>query len=62
MDGWITTAQLAERAGVSPQAIGQRVRRGQLTPAGKLPGIRGAYLFQDAPIPASVEALQEGKE
>ncbi len=44
----ITTAALAERNGVTPQTIAQRVKRGELTPAAKLPGIRGAYLFDDS--------------
>ncbi len=47
MDGFITTAEMALREGVSPQAIGQRVRRGELEPVVKLPGLRGAYLFLD---------------
>jgi len=45
MSDFLTTAEVAERLGVSPSAISYRVRAGTLTPAMKMPGKRGAFLF-----------------
>lgn len=45
MENLLTTAQVAEKRGVSPSAISQAVSRGDLQPAFKLPGLRGAFLF-----------------
>ena len=53
MEEPITTAEAARMLRVSPQAVGQMVKRGDLEPAYKLPGLRGAFLFHIA----SVEAL-----
>lgn len=55
MEATLTTAQIAERLGITPSGVSRMVHRGKLTPAIKLPGIRGAFLFDEA----SVEALQE---
>lgn len=44
-DGLLTTAELADRWGVSVRTIHRKVETGELTPAVKLPGLRGAYLF-----------------
>ena len=56
MEGTITTAELAKRLKVTPSAISLKVKRGELEPLMKLPGIRGAFLFD-----ASIGALVEGK-
>ena len=45
MSDFITTAEVAERLGVSPSAISYRVKAGTLKPVIKMPGKRGAFLF-----------------
>jgi len=57
MEGTLTTAEVAERLKVTPSAVSLMVKRGDLKPALKLPGIRGAFLFDTA----SIEALTEGR-
>jgi len=58
MEGTVTTAELARRLGKSPSAISRLVKRGALEPVAKLPGIRGAFLFDES----SFDDLdQEGK-
>lgn len=49
----LTTAQAAEQADVDVRTIHRWVASGRLSPALKLPGGTGAYLFD----PASVAAL-----
>lgn len=44
------TTEAAERLGVSVRTVHRLVARGNLTPAGKLPGDTGAYLFDAADI------------
>lgn len=41
----LATGDVAARLGISRRTVLQRVATGRLTPAGKLPGPRGAYLF-----------------
>lgn len=48
----ITTAQAAEVSGKNWRTIIRLVERGQLEPAQKLPGLRGAYLFRQSDIEA----------
>ncbi|WP_371512094.1 type IV toxin-antitoxin system AbiEi family antitoxin domain-containing protein [Microbacterium paraoxydans] len=45
---FVTTREVAAAHGVSTREIARRVARGDLEPVGKLPGIRGAYLFNRA--------------
>lgn len=45
MQDLLTTAEVAEQLGVSPSAISRRVAKGELKPAAKGPGKRGAFLF-----------------
>ena len=52
---YLTTAQVAELYGLTPAAISYRVRRGQITPAMKAPGVRGAYLFRLSDIEQLLE-------
>lgn len=47
---YMTTAEVAAALEVSRQAILQRVESGSLRPAMKLPGLRGAYLFDPADV------------
>lgn len=54
----LTTAEVAERLGLTPAAVSYRVRHGQLTPAAKAPGVRGAYLFD----PDEVDRLLEQRK
>ena len=42
----ITTAEVAQRLGVSIPTVNRWVRDGRLTPVQKLPGLRGANLFR----------------
>lgn len=57
MEGAMTTAEAATKLEVTPSAISYMVKRGELTPAMKLPGRRGAFLFD----PASIEAKRKEK-
>ncbi|MGP5715694.1 helix-turn-helix transcriptional regulator [Brachybacterium tyrofermentans] len=41
----LTSGEVATRLGIARQTVTWRVARGQLTPAQKLPGARGGYLF-----------------
>ncbi|POH58887.1 helix-turn-helix domain-containing protein [Arthrobacter glacialis] len=41
----VTTSQAAELSGKGYRTVIRLVERGKLTPAKKLPGIRGAFLF-----------------
>lgn len=45
IDGLIRTSEAAEILGESVRQFIRRVERGEVQPAMKLPGIRGAYLF-----------------
>lgn len=40
-----TTREVAEVLGVSPAQVTRLVASGDLTPAAKAPGLRGAFLF-----------------
>jgi len=48
----ITTREASELIRESVRQTIRRVERGQLTPAKKLPGLRGSYLFDRADIDA----------
>lgn len=50
----ITTAQASKVSGKNWRTIIRLVERGDLSPAQKLPGLRGAYLFH----PSDIEALR----
>jgi excisionase family DNA binding protein len=49
---WITTAEVAERLDVDVSTVARWVRSGALAPSGKLPGLRGAYLFEPGDVDA----------
>lgn len=51
-DELISTREAAELAGVSVRQFIRQVERGEVTPAKKLPGIRGAYLFHRSDVEA----------
>ena len=51
----ITTAEVAQRLGVSIPTVNRWVRDGRLEPVQKLPGIRGANLFH----PDAIAGLKE---
>lgn len=58
----VTTVQAAEITGKSWRTIIRLVERGQLTPAQKLPGLRGAFLFDRADVEALAAAeASQGK-
>ena len=46
----LTTAEVADRLGCDTRTVARHVERGNLTPAMKLPGLRGAYLFDPAEV------------
>ena len=55
----MTTAEVAEQCGgVSVKTVIRWVESGALTPAQKLPGLRGAYLFD----PAEVARFKKSRE
>ena len=41
----LTTTEVADRLGIARQTVAWRVAHGHMTPAQKLPGRNGAYLF-----------------
>jgi hypothetical protein len=51
----LTTAECALVVGISVQTISRWVAIGRLTPARKLPGLRGPYLFD----PSDIDALRD---
>lgn len=51
----LTTAEVAGRLRVSIPTVNRWVRDGRLTPVQKLPGIRGANLFD----PSDIDTLKE---
>lgn len=58
MSKLLTTVETADRLGKSARAVIRMVERHELEPARKLPGLRGAYLF-DAD---TVEALAAARK
>ena len=46
----IGTSAAAELLGVSVRTVHRMVAQGMLTPAGKLPGNTGAYLFDEGDV------------
>lgn len=48
----VTTVEAAAITGKSWRTVIRLVERGQLTPAQKLPGLRGAFLFNRADVDA----------
>ena len=46
----LTTAQVAERAQVHPRTVAEWVEKGQLAYTIKLPGLRGAMLFDPTEV------------
>lgn len=46
----IGVAEASEIAGIDRRTIHRMVDRGELAPASKLPGLRGAYIFNRADI------------
>lgn len=53
---FMTTAEVAAALKVSPRRVSRMVESGTLTPATKLPGVRGAFLFDPETVrAASVE-------
>lgn len=51
----IGSKEAAELTGLDLRTIHRRVERGELPTAGKLPGLRGAYLFNRTDIEALAE-------
>lgn len=50
----MTTAEVAERLGVSVSTVTRMAQSGRLTPAHKSPAKRGAYVFDRATVEAYV--------
>ena len=46
----LTSEEARAELGVDRSTLHRRVRRGDITPARKLPGLRGAFLFTRAEI------------
>lgn len=49
---YLPTAEVARALGVEVSTVHRMVTRGDLTPAFKAPGLRGAYLFSPADVAA----------
>lgn len=47
---FVTTRDVAQALRISTREVARRVERGSLTPVAKLPGIRGAFLFDPSVI------------
>lgn len=47
-DDLLTVKQVAEGMNISRNSVIRMVRKGHLKPYGKLPGLRGAYLFKQS--------------
>lgn len=61
MADFLTSPQVADLLGVSDSTVLRMVAAGLLTPAGRMPGPKGAYLFNPASIPgADPELAVEG--
>lgn len=54
--GLLTTAEVAERQGISVRTVARLVERGRLEPALKLGGLRGAMLFDPEDVAAMDDA------
>lgn len=46
----LTTYQVARSLGVTRAAVCLAVKEGRVTPAAKLPGVNGAYLFEQSAV------------
>lgn len=53
----VTSNEACERLGISRPTLSRWVTSGRLKPAQKLPGVRGAYLFDPEVIDQAVAAL-----
>lgn len=49
----LTSAEVCERLGIDRSTLSRWVQVGRIQPAVKMPGIRGAFLFE----PRAIEAL-----
>jgi excisionase family DNA binding protein len=56
---YLTTRQVADHFGVHPKTVSRWVKSGQLSHAGKLAGLRGAYLFDPGVIDDITQQRQE---
>lgn len=54
----MTTRAAADALGVSTREVARRVERGALDPAVKLPGLRGAFLFDRRVIEQAKETAE----
>ena len=52
VESLLTSGQVATRLGVSIWTVHNMVKDGRLTPAGKVPGRTGSYLFDPDPVEA----------
>ena len=46
----LSTAEAAERIGVSVRTLNRMAEDGRITPAAKAPGLRGGYLYEPAEV------------
>jgi len=56
---FLTTSETAAELGVSVRDVARLVKRELLTPAMKLPGLRGAFLFDPATVSAYADERSE---
>ncbi|HEY5201640.1 MAG TPA: helix-turn-helix domain-containing protein [Acidothermaceae bacterium] len=54
----ISSAQVAAKLGKDIRSVHRMVARGEIPTAGKMPGVRGAYLFDAEAIDRMLEPTQ----
>ena len=57
----ISSAEVAQRLGRDVRTIHRMVLRGDLAPLGKIPGLRGAYLFDAAEVDRLIGAPENAQ-
>ncbi len=50
LNGLLTTAEVAERLGISVATVNRHARAGQLRPDAQMPGSKGARLFHPSEV------------
>jgi len=62
MPDLITSPEAAAMLGVSVRTVHRKIEEGRLTPAKKLPGPTGAYLFNRADVEALAQQRRDAEQ